>query len=38
MKTGSHPMRTRLRLFLDWGITFGKPYQRASRWQSSLAI
>ena len=23
MKTGSHPMRTRLRLFLDWGITFG---------------
>lgn len=27
MKTGTHPMRTRLRLFLDWGITFGKPYQ-----------
>ena len=27
MKTGSHPMRTRLRLFLDWGITFGEPYQ-----------
>lgn len=26
MKTGSHPMRTRLRLFLDWGITFGDPY------------
>ena len=26
MKTGSHPMRTRLRLFLDWGITFGAPY------------
>ena len=26
MKTGSHPMRTRLRLFLDWGITFGEPY------------
>ena len=22
MKTGTHPMRTRLRLFLDWGITF----------------
>ena len=27
MKTGSHPMRTRLQLFLDWGITFGEPYQ-----------
>ena len=26
MKTGCHPMRTRLRLFLDWGITFGEPY------------
>lgn len=25
MKTGTHPVRTRLRLFLDWGITFGKP-------------
>ena len=27
MKTGTHPMRTRLRLFLDWGITFGEAYQ-----------
>lgn len=27
MKTGSHPMRTRLRLFLNWGITFGESYQ-----------
>ena len=27
MKTGTHPMKTRLRLFLDWGITFGEPYQ-----------
>ena len=27
MKTGTHPMRTRLRLFLEWGITFGEPYQ-----------
>lgn len=26
MKTGTHPMKTRLRLFLDWGITFGEPY------------
>ena len=26
MKTGTHPMRTRLRLFLEWGITFGEPY------------
>ena len=22
MKTGTHPMRTKLRLFIDWGITF----------------
>ena len=26
MKTGTHPMRTRLRLFLDWGITFEKDF------------
>ena len=34
MKTGVHPIRTRLQLFLDWGITFGKPYilpERATR-------
>ena len=34
MKTGTHPMRTRLRLFLEWGITFGETYrvpQRAAR-------
>lgn len=33
MKTGTHPMRTRLRLFLDWGITFGAPYQTPERVQ-----
>lgn len=27
MKTGMHPMKVRLKLFLDWGITFGKPYE-----------
>lgn len=26
MKTGVHPMKTRLRLFLDWGITFDSVY------------
>lgn len=26
MKTGTHPMQTKLKLFLDWGITFGTPY------------
>ncbi|WRS28347.1 type IV secretory system conjugative DNA transfer family protein [Oscillospiraceae bacterium MB08-C2-2] len=31
MKTGTHPMRTRLRLFLDWGIRFGKPYTMAEK-------
>ena len=25
-KTGQHPMRTRLRLFLEWGISFEEPY------------
>lgn len=30
-KTGANPMRTRLRLFLDWGITFGKPYEVEER-------
>ena len=27
MKTGTHPMQARPRLFLEWGITFGEPYQ-----------
>lgn len=26
MKTGVHPMQTKLRLFLDWGITFDEQY------------
>ena len=33
-KTGQHPIRTRLRLFLEWGITFEEPYivpERADR-------
>ena len=31
MNTGTHPMRTRLRLFLEWGITFGETYQVPQR-------
>ena len=31
MKTGTHPMKTRLRLFLDWGITFEEPYTMPER-------
>ena len=34
MKTGTHPIQTRLRLFLEWGISFGDPYllpERAAR-------
>ncbi|MEG0693354.1 MAG: type IV secretory system conjugative DNA transfer family protein [Oscillospiraceae bacterium] len=27
MKTGTHPMQTKLKLFLDWGITFDKIYE-----------
>ena len=33
-KTGTHPMRTRLQLFLNWGITFEEPFsvpERANR-------
>lgn len=26
MKTGTHPAKTRLKLFLEWGITFKEPY------------
>ena len=26
MKTGTYPMQTKLKLFFDWGITFGEPY------------
>ena len=34
MKTGTHPMKTKLRLFLDWGIVFDGTYtvpERAHR-------
>ena len=34
MKTGTHPMKTKLRLFLDWGIVFDSTYtvpERAHR-------
>ncbi len=36
MKTGTHPIRTRLRLFLDWGITFGKPYTMEEKSQREV--
>ena len=31
MKTGMHPMQTRLRLFLEWGISFDEPYSIPKR-------
>lgn len=31
MKTGTHPMKTKLHLFLDWGITFDSVYTVAER-------
>lgn len=37
MKTGSHPMQTRLRLFLDWGITFEEPYTIPEKAARSVA-
>jgi type IV secretion system protein VirD4 len=36
MKTGTHPMRTRLRLFLDWGITFGEPFEMPEKSQRKV--
>ncbi len=26
MKTGAHPMKVKLKLFYEWGISFGEPY------------
>lgn len=37
MKTGTRPMRTTLRLFLDWGIAFGKPYEIEERSHRQVA-
>ena len=31
MKTGSYPMKVRLKLFFKWGIEFGEPYQVPDR-------
>ena len=31
MKTGTHPMRTKLKLFLNWGIRFEKPLEMPDR-------
>lgn len=36
MKTRTHPMKTRLRLFLDWGITFGDAYAMEEKSQRKL--
>lgn len=36
-KTGVHPMKVQLRLFLDWGIRFGKPYEVPERVQRPVA-
>jgi len=27
MKTGAYPMKVKLKLFFEWGISFGKPYE-----------
>lgn len=37
MKTGVHPMKVTLRLFLEWGIQFGKPYEVPERSQRPVA-
>ena len=37
MKTGTHPMRTRLRLFTEWGIGFEEPYTVPEKCNRSVA-
>ncbi|WP_040660357.1 VirD4-like conjugal transfer protein, CD1115 family [Oscillibacter ruminantium] len=37
MKTGTHPMETRLRLFLDWGITFDTVYEVPEKVERKVA-
>ena len=36
MKTGMHPMRTRLRLFLEWGISFEEPFTVQKREHATI--
>ena len=36
-KTGVHPMKVKLRLFLDWGIRFGEPYEVPEKAQRAVA-
>ena len=36
MKTGTHPMRTKLQLYFKWGISFEKPYQVPERAQREV--
>lgn len=37
MKTGVHPMKVKLRLFLDWGIRFSTPYEVPEKIQRPVA-
>ncbi len=36
MKTGTHPMRTKLQLYFKWGIKFEEPYQTPERTQREV--
>ena len=38
MKTGTHPMQTRLRLFKDWRIRFGDAYEVPERAERKVAF
>ena len=37
MKTGTHPMKTRLRLFSEWGITLNSSYSVSEKAQREVA-
>ena len=36
MKTGTHPMRTKLQLYFKWGIKFEEPYRVPERAQREV--
>ena len=37
MKTGVHPMMVKLKLFFEWGISFGEPYAVPDKGNRSVA-
>ena len=38
MKTGAHPMKVKLKLFFQWGISFGEPYTVPDKGQPACGL